>query len=64
VDFNARIQQHQQTLQPHPMGYHCDDCASNKRNPHHKRSECAFEECHKCRRGGHRKHACPFPKYP
>jgi len=64
ADFNARIQQHQQSQQPHPMGYHCDDCATNKRNPHHRRSECAYEECHKCRRGGHRKNACPFPKYP
>lgn len=63
LDYNNKLKALQQAALPHPNGYHCPDCALAGRNTNHPAHECAYNECHHCRRGGHKSRSCQFPKY-
>ena len=64
TDYNKQLKALQQAALPHPNGYRCQDCAAAGRTAHHPPYECAYNECHNCKRGGHRQRKCTFPKFP
>ena len=64
ADYNSRLQAQQAAIQVDPQGSRCKDCVNAGRNPHQFFGNCAFSECRKCKRGGHRAAKCPFPAFP
>ena len=64
LDYNKQLQAKQQAMTSDPNGNVCRDCEKAGRAPHHYFKECAFSECYRCKRGGHRAPVCTFPKFP
>ena len=64
LDYNKLLQAKQQAMTSDPNGNVCRDCEKAGRTAHHYFKECAFSECYRCKRGGHRAPMCTFPKFP
>eukprot|EP00752_Nemacystus_decipiens_P013074 g11563.t1 len=63
-DYNKALQAKQEAITFDPNGHFCQDCAKAGRSPHHYFKDCAYSECYRCKRGGHRAPKCTFPPYP
>ena len=53
-DFNNALRARQEAFLPSPTNAVCPTCQTHGRNAHHQPYKCAYNECAKCKRGGHR----------